>query len=175
MGAEHKLTNPPNDWRESWAQVTISRLNQSFDKIIMIESFIHSDNTDHLIEALSECLKPGGSFILVDDHFQLYQVSQSEIQLFSEGWHAPNLLTYERLVEKLKEHDLALRTDVTLTQYMNIDREKNYTALIAEYSKENKSAEDLAEVKNQLGSYVLEKLYAENRAQYILSVFTKAE
>ena len=91
--------------------------------IYQIESFVHSDQPEKLLDQITETLHIGGRYVLCDDFLVtqdgITDRNQRLIEDFKEGWHIGNLNTVNHIVELASSRGLRLVDKTDLTSYLN--------------------------------------------------------
>lgn len=119
------LSDPTTDSTVEIHQGDFHDLSDYSDKslIYQIESFVHSDQPETLLDQISQTLQAGGRYVLCDDFAvaddQTTQSDKRLIEQFKEGWHIGNLNTVDRIVELAKLRGLRLVDQTDLTPYLN--------------------------------------------------------
>ena len=96
----------------------------SKDLVYQIESFVHSDDPDQLLQQVSQVLNEGGTYCIIDDFLSTHDPRSKRDQKllldYKEGWHIGNLNTPGGIIEKAAQFGLQFKEKINLTPYLNI-------------------------------------------------------
>lgn len=96
------------------------------DLVYMIESFVHGNCSEQLIEFLARFLQPGGRMILCDDFLASPEYLEDPIiQTFCKGWHIQTFITPQEFQSLAKKAGLRLVEDLNLSSWIEHNRPRD--------------------------------------------------
>ncbi len=137
---------------------------RQYDKILMIESFKHTNNLEFTLRNVLSCLSPKGKLIIVDD---FAQVENSSVKEHRKLWSAPNFCSVDHLIESIKSFGNFKIRFIDLTDKVPIRNTLllNTSVLILKLIS-RVSMWQSQNVKTYLGGLLLEQLYSRHQVVY---------
>jgi SAM-dependent methyltransferase len=98
-------------------------LPTGFDLAYSIEAFVHATRPEEYLAEVSRILRVGGRLALIDDFLarpEIDPASQTWLDVYQRGWHAPNLLTVTEVQSLAAQQGLRLLEDRDLTPFLRL-------------------------------------------------------
>lgn len=90
-------------------------LGERFDVVLAIESLGHSPDLPAALGNVRRALRPGGTFVWVEDLLRMPRVDDPDVQRLATAWCSPPLRTVEAARAALHAAGLPVRTETDLT------------------------------------------------------------
>ena len=143
--------------------------DQSVDVVIAIESMIHSDRPEWFWGEIYRVLRPGGMVFVCDD--VLCDDAHSLIDVFKQGWHAPNIQLLEEHIGEATHHGLQFCEAYDLTGHLRLITVP--TVLMPLLVMVYPAFERFPIITSTLGSTALQQLLADRAVAYTSMVFVR--
>lgn len=98
-------------------------LSTGFDLAYSIEAFVHATRPEEYLAEAARILRVGGRLALIDDFLarpEIDPASQTWLDVYQRGWHAPNLLTVTEVQSLAAQQGLRLLEDRDLTPFLRL-------------------------------------------------------
>ena len=156
--------------RQSYDEI----LHDQFDSILAIESLKHSQDLYLTFRSLSESLKTGGNFIIVEDLATDNPDKHRYSYIYKRGWEVSRLFTRSHYEETLRRIGLEMVMEKDLTKYISL-RSSSYLDRRIHRLKPMANLPFVGKyLQIYLAGLVQELFYALNSMAYKVMVFKKA-
>jgi len=167
-----------------YPELPVYFINQSYDEplpgkydaIVAVESLKHSANLGKSLENLSAHLKPGGSFIIIEDLFALLPDRDKNLELLKNEWALSHLYQLNDYTSFFREKNFLLQENIDLTRGVRFRNSGKLKKLISRY-RAVKPWVMLSQWKKVLNiflaGFIYEDYYAQGLLEYRMLKFVK--
>ncbi len=167
-----------------YPELPVYFINQSYDDplpgkydvIVAVESLKHSSNLAKSLDNLSAHLKPGGTFIIIEDLFTHLPEADKNLELLKNEWALSHLYQPEHYTSFFKKKNFLLEENYDLTRGVRFRNPAKLKRLISRY-RALKPLVVMPQWKKVLNiflaGFIYEDYYAQGLLEYRLLKFVK--